>query len=106
MKLRPAVIWRMRTWPGPGSPTSTCSHLRTSGPPALWIRIACGIALALGVRRAKKSPAAAVPGGAPPFLAMTPLTRGVTSKGRKQEQCDDVGDLDHRIDGRSGGVLV
>src|SRR5256885_8561356 len=35
MKFRPTAWWRMRTSPGPGSPTATCTSSRTSGPP-LW----------------------------------------------------------------------
>src|SRR3990170_3417977 len=43
MKLRPAACCRSRTWPGPGSPTSTGSQRMTSGPPGSWIRIAFGM---------------------------------------------------------------
>src|SRR5688572_15386673 len=40
MKLRPMALWATRASPGPGSPTETSSHWRTSGPPVLWKRIA------------------------------------------------------------------
>src|SRR6185503_10681697 len=43
MKLRPIAVWRIFTWPAPGSPTSTSSSCRTSGPPVLWKRIALPI---------------------------------------------------------------
>src|SRR6266850_2054779 len=42
-KLSPQALWRTRASPGPGSPTCTSSHLRTSGPPCCWMRIAFGI---------------------------------------------------------------
>src|SRR5271166_2680534 len=51
MKLRPAAVWRMRASPAPGLPSSISSHLRTSGPPVLWKRIACGIAYPPGIHR-------------------------------------------------------
>src|SRR5213075_317352 len=34
------AVCRMRTCPGPGSPTCTSSSWSTSGPPCLWKRIA------------------------------------------------------------------
>src|SRR5215472_5832353 len=40
MKLRPIAVWRTRASPGPGLPTRTSSQARTSGPPALWKRMA------------------------------------------------------------------
>src|SRR6266851_992984 len=43
MKLSPQALWRTRASPGPGSPTWTSSHLRTSGPPCCWMRMAFGI---------------------------------------------------------------
>src|SRR5687767_2212847 len=45
MKLRPTAVWRIRSSPGPGSPTSTSSHFITSGPPTEWMRIACVVAM-------------------------------------------------------------
>src|SRR5207248_753621 len=44
MKLTPTAVCRTRAWPGPGSPTSTSSHRRTSGPPVWYRRMAFGIA--------------------------------------------------------------
>src|SRR3954451_23816794 len=41
IKFRPTAVWRIRTSPGPGLPTLTSSHTRTSGPPVLWKRMAC-----------------------------------------------------------------
>ena len=32
--------------------------------------------------------------------------RGLRRQRREQQQRDDVGDLDHRVDGRAGGILV
>src|SRR5690349_6165831 len=43
MKLRPMALCATRASPGPGSPTGTSSHCRTSGPPVLWKRIACAM---------------------------------------------------------------
>src|SRR6185436_2840094 len=40
MKFRPIALCATRASPGPGSPTGTSSHCRTSGPPVLWKRIA------------------------------------------------------------------
>src|SRR5687767_7845309 len=40
MKLTPMAVWRTRASPAPGSPTSTSSSRRTSGPPWAWITIA------------------------------------------------------------------
>src|SRR5215831_3683628 len=37
------AVWRTRASPGPGLPTCTSSHCRTSGPPVLWKRMAWGI---------------------------------------------------------------
>src|SRR6266852_4731721 len=37
------AVCRMRTCPGPGSPTGTSSTCSTSGPPCLWKRIALAI---------------------------------------------------------------
>src|SRR5215210_3359443 len=79
MKLTPAACWRSRTSPGPGSPISTSSHSRTSGPPVRWTRIACVAGL---------------------------LPGRLTGQRGEQQQSDDVGDLDHRVDGWAGGVLV
>src|SRR5690242_12713072 len=39
------AVWRTRASPGPGLPTCTSSHCRTSGPPVLWKRMAWGIAV-------------------------------------------------------------
>src|SRR5215469_589658 len=48
MKFKPTAVWRTRASPGPGLPTGTSSHLRTSGPPFWWKRMACGIDRLLG----------------------------------------------------------
>ena len=39
MKLTPTAVCRTRAWPSPGSPTSTSSQRRTSGPPVSWKRM-------------------------------------------------------------------
>src|SRR4051794_2978799 len=38
MKFRPTALWRMRIWPGPGSPTGTSTIFMVSGPPfwSIW----------------------------------------------------------------------
>src|SRR5689334_14098240 len=100
MKLSPAASWRRRTWPGPGSPTSTSSHLRASGPPTSWTRIACGIALSNEKPRLTRGEAGLK------CKAGRRSDGGVCRQRREQKQCDDVGDLDHRIDGRAGSILV
>src|SRR5439155_24882405 len=41
----PTAEWRIRSWPGPGSPSSASSHLMTSGPPTEWMRIAFVVAM-------------------------------------------------------------
>src|SRR6185312_3222589 len=52
----------------------------------------------------KKSPAAT---GAAGLEVSAPRSdRGVRGQRREQKQRDDVGDLDHRVHGRAGGVLV
>src|SRR5262245_26159722 len=43
MKLSPTAVWRRRTSPGPGAPTSISSQVSTSGPPVRWTRMALGI---------------------------------------------------------------
>src|SRR4051812_43946621 len=47
MKLTPSARCFILIWPGPGSPTSTCSYVRTSGPPTLCTRIAATIVVSL-----------------------------------------------------------
>src|SRR5688500_15392250 len=52
---------------------------------------------------AKENPTRREPGGA--FL-YPGLSRSAGRERRQQQQRDDVGDLDHRVHGRAGGVLV
>src|SRR6478672_2555048 len=105
MKFSPAASWRILTWPGPGSPGSTSSHWRTSGPPVLWMRMAWGMPALQPVPAAKEKPRCRNDSGAPPMLCGR-SDRGVGRQRREQQQRDDVGDLDHRVHGRTGGVLV
>src|SRR6478609_5127581 len=54
----------------------------------------------------KKSPAAAGAAAGLSFSKAQSLVDGTPRQRCKKKQRDDVGDLDHRIDGRAGSVLV
>src|SRR5947209_4188492 len=106
MKLRPAASWRILTCAGPGSATSASSHSRTSGPPVLWSRIAWLIARLQAILAAKGKPE----GFLPCIYRGGDQNAGLVARPRRQrrekQQRNDVGDLDHRIDGGAGGILV
>src|SRR3954447_4899850 len=106
MKFNPAASWRRRTCPGAGSPTWTSSHLRTSGPPVSWTRIACGIRGLQRRWRTKEKPRRDGSRRGSPFERSTKSNGRVGRKRCEQKQRDDVGDLDHRVHGGTRGVLV
>src|SRR5438067_3661928 len=116
LRILPAV-WPRISWPFSSSTrnmalgSSSTTRPRISRSSSLAIHVLCGkqIARRLNARSSnvKRGGDRSPPRRLGSVVRLHARRRSATrGQGREQKQGDDVGDLDHRVDGRSGGVLV